>query len=189
MLTMSKSNIENTHLPMAISTITSPNSTGEALSSSSCSSSPTMSESSQYSGDLSHHDTRMKPRPLPMLQRYQPYPTDDSSTSPPLSLQERRQRNKAASAKYRAKKNQQHGEMRSLIASLTRENELLQRQIEHYGQENSQLKATCDRLRGKMMAEKMIKRMMLDDKCDVRRLEERFQLEDAGEDDDLQLSL
>ncbi|KAI7870957.1 hypothetical protein BDF14DRAFT_1715932, partial [Spinellus fusiger] len=80
------------------------------------------------------------------------------------SLQERRQRNKAASAKYRAKKNQQHGEMRSLIDSITKENDLLSRQLDHAQRENSRLKATCDRLRGKMLAEKMLKRLLSQDK-------------------------
>ncbi|KAF7729639.1 hypothetical protein EC973_004012 [Apophysomyces ossiformis] len=89
-------------------------------------------------------------------------PTYNATITPssPLSLQERRQRNKAASAKYRAKKNQQHGEMRSMIGSLTKENQLLQRELEQIRRENSQLKTTCDRLRGKMMAEKMLKRML-----------------------------
>ncbi|KAI9468916.1 MAG: hypothetical protein EXX96DRAFT_589717 [Benjaminiella poitrasii] len=82
------------------------------------------------------------------------------SFSAPLSLQERRQRNKAASAKYRAKKNQQHGEMRALISSLTKENDLLQRQLETARQENNRLKTTCDRLRGKILAEKMLKKLL-----------------------------
>ncbi|KAI8877460.1 hypothetical protein K501DRAFT_148047, partial [Backusella circina FSU 941] len=76
------------------------------------------------------------------------------------SLQERRQRNKAASAKYRAKKNQQQGEMRTLISSLTKENELLQRQVDHVRRENNRLKTTCDQLRGKMLAEKMLKKLL-----------------------------
>ncbi|KAI7876839.1 hypothetical protein K492DRAFT_119376, partial [Lichtheimia hyalospora FSU 10163] len=76
------------------------------------------------------------------------------------SLQERRQRNKAASAKYRAKKNQQYSEMRSLIASLTKENELLSRQLEHMRRENSRLKVTCDRLRGKKVAAKILKQLL-----------------------------
>ncbi|KAI8646626.1 hypothetical protein BD408DRAFT_319639, partial [Parasitella parasitica] len=63
-----------------------------------------------------------------------------------LSIHERRLRNKTASAKYRAKKNQQYGEMRSMISSLTKENELLLRQLDHIQHENSHLKATCDRL-------------------------------------------
>ncbi|CAO3644761.1 unnamed protein product [Mucor hiemalis] len=78
----------------------------------------------------------------------------------PLSLQQRRQRNKAASAKYRAKKNQQHGEMRSHILSLSKENDLLQRQLDHVRGENNRLKVTCDRLRGKMLAEKMLKNLL-----------------------------
>ncbi|ORY96250.1 hypothetical protein BCR43DRAFT_413457, partial [Syncephalastrum racemosum] len=76
------------------------------------------------------------------------------------SLQERRQRNKAASAKYRAKKNQQYGEMRSLIASLTKENELLMRQLDHMNRENSTLKATCDSLRGKKVAAEIIRQYL-----------------------------
>ncbi|CAO3650582.1 unnamed protein product [Mucor fragilis] len=83
-----------------------------------------------------------------------------SATAPPLTLQERRQRNKAASAKYRAKKNQQHGEMRMLISSLTKENDLLQRQLDHVRRDNEKLKVTCDKLRGKMMAEKMLKKLL-----------------------------
>ncbi|KAI8096852.1 uncharacterized protein BX664DRAFT_253031, partial [Halteromyces radiatus] len=70
-----------------------------------------------------------------------------------LSLQERRQRNKTASAKYRAKKNQQHHDMRSMIHSLTKENDVLLRQLEQVKMENQQLKSTCDKLRSKMMAE------------------------------------
>lgn len=85
-----------------------------------------------------------------------------SMQSPPLSLQERRQRNKAASAKYRAKKNHQHGEMRCMITSLTKENDLLLRQLDHVRRENNRLKATCDKLRGKMLAEKMLKKLLND---------------------------
>lgn len=80
----------------------------------------------------------------------------------PLSLHERRLRNKTASAKYRAKKNQQHGEMRSMIASLTKENELLLRQLDHVQHENAHLKTTCDRLRGKIMAQKMLKQYLVE---------------------------
>ncbi|KAI8987951.1 hypothetical protein BDF20DRAFT_985331 [Mycotypha africana] len=82
-------------------------------------------------------------------------------SSPLLSLHERRQRNKAASAKYRAKKNQQYGEMRSMIATITKENELLQRQLEQVRRENHQLKLTCDKLRGKMLAEKLLQKMLM----------------------------
>lgn len=79
-----------------------------------------------------------------------------------LSLQERRLRNKTASAKYRAKKNQQHCEMRSMIATLTKENELLMRQLDHVKHENTHLKATCDKLRGKMIAQKMLKQYLVE---------------------------
>ncbi|ORY96288.1 hypothetical protein BCR43DRAFT_491429 [Syncephalastrum racemosum] len=92
------------------------------------------------------------------------YAASSEISAPPLSLQERRQRNKAASAKYRAKKNQQHCEMRRVIASLTRENELLQRQLDHVARENRHLKATCDRLRGKMLAERMLQRLLKNSK-------------------------
>jgi hypothetical protein len=83
-------------------------------------------------------------------------------TSTPLSLHERRLRNKTASAKYRAKKNQQHGEMRAMISSLTKENELLLRQLDHVQNENGHLKANCDRLRGKIMAQKMLKQYLVE---------------------------
>ncbi|KAG0168030.1 hypothetical protein DFQ28_004229 [Apophysomyces sp. BC1034] len=82
----------------------------------------------------------------------------------PISLDERRQRNKSASAKYRAKKNQKYIEMRTLIASLTKENELLMRQLDNVRDENAKLKSTCDRLRGKMLAEKMLKRFLGNEK-------------------------
>jgi hypothetical protein len=84
------------------------------------------------------------------------------NTSAPLSLHERRLRNKTASAKYRAKKNQQHGEMRAMISSLTKENELLLRQLDHVQHENGHLKSTCDRLRGKLMAQKMLKQYLVE---------------------------
>ncbi|KAI8047727.1 uncharacterized protein B0P05DRAFT_447866, partial [Gilbertella persicaria] len=78
------------------------------------------------------------------------------------SLDERRLRNKTASAKYRAKKNQQHGEMRATISNLTKENELLMRQLEHTQLENNHLKATCDRLRGRIMAQKILKQYLVE---------------------------
>lgn len=100
----------------------------------------------------------------------------------PLSLQERRQRNKAASAKYRAKKNQQHGEMRSHILALSKENDLLQRQLDHVRGENNRLKATCDRLRGKMLAEKMLKNLL------NGKGEEGEEDEDEDEDENMELA-
>ena len=203
---MSKSfSMENLQLPMAISTITSPPHTAtdevmSSCSSSSCSPSPTISESLQYSDKHYYDYHREKPHSLPSSsltspqREYHPYlhnskptalPTSPSlSITTPLSLQERRERNKAASAKYRAKKNLQHGEMKSVIASLTRENELLQRQLEHIKQENNQLKATCDRIRGKMMAEKMLKRMMGDDKRKVRELKAALHLKNSDDKDE-----
>jgi hypothetical protein len=106
-----------------------------------------------------------------------------SLQSPPLSLQERRQRNKAASAKYRAKKNHQHGEMRCMISSLTKENDLLLRQLDHVRRENNRLKATCDKLRGKMLAEKMLKKLLNDkEESSINQLKQFEQ--DIEQDDD-----
>lgn len=82
--------------------------------------------------------------------------TDPSQ--PPLTLQERRLRNKAASAKYRQKKNQQQNEMRSMIGRLSEQNAVLERQLQELRLENDRLKATTDRLRGKMVAKKMLKK-------------------------------
>ncbi|KAI8345309.1 hypothetical protein EDC96DRAFT_422622, partial [Choanephora cucurbitarum] len=88
--------------------------------------------------------------------------TNTSSSTISLSLHERRLRNKTASAKYRAKKSQQHEEMRTTISILTKENELLMRQFEHARLENSHLKTTCDRLRGRLMAQKMLKQCLIE---------------------------
>lgn len=110
-------------------------------------------------------------------------PSMSSLQSPPLSLQERRQRNKAASAKYRAKKNHQHGEMRCMISSLTKENDLLLRQLDHVRRENNRLKATCDKLRGKMLAEKMLKKLLNDkEETSINQLKQLEQ--DIAQDDD-----
>ena len=164
--------------PMAISSIISSTSSSFSTTSSnvaisppsyqvesSSSSAPSSPESRQQREIYNHHhehhhdgsngiDSGLYNTPTPSCGRGR------SSTPPPLSLQERRQRNKAASAKYRAKKNQQHGEMRSLIASLTKENELLLRQLDHIKRENSRLKSTCDRLRGKKVAANILKRFL-----------------------------
>ncbi|CEJ02255.1 hypothetical protein CU097_011225 [Rhizopus azygosporus] len=101
--------------------------------------------------------------------------SNNGSNNVSLSLHERRQRNKAASAKYRAKKNQQHGEMRSRIMSLSQENDILQRQLEYARQENHKLREACDKLRGKMLAENVLQKLLHnnnnsihgDDLCDV----------------------
>ncbi|KAL1931434.1 hypothetical protein VTP01DRAFT_9576 [Rhizomucor pusillus] len=214
--------------PMAISTITSPPlqrwddeqmdlhyrrpSSSSSYRSSSASSSPQFAPSPDYlqvaspppsnnnSSDTHRRystDVRLYYSPY---SQSQPTESTNSSLAGPLSLQERRRRNKAASAKYRAKKNQQHGEMRRLIASLTRENELLQRQLDHMSRENNRLKATCDNLRGKMMAAKMIHKLLGDSngaqddgaeqlKCSEQRLGlfmKRFE-EDMDFDDDDEL--
>ncbi|KAI8328989.1 hypothetical protein BC941DRAFT_329068, partial [Chlamydoabsidia padenii] len=78
----------------------------------------------------------------------------------PLSLHERRIRNKTASAKYRAKKNQQYHEMRSMILSLTKENDVLIRQFEQLKADNRYLKSECDKFRSKMLAARMLKKML-----------------------------
>ncbi|KAI8359993.1 hypothetical protein BD560DRAFT_405142 [Blakeslea trispora] len=77
---------------------------------------------------------------------------------PPLTLQERRLRNKAASAKYRQKKNQQQNEMRLMIGRLSEQNAVLERQLQELRLENDRLKTTADKLRGKMVAKKMLKK-------------------------------
>ncbi|ORZ02553.1 hypothetical protein BCR43DRAFT_415739, partial [Syncephalastrum racemosum] len=94
-------------------------------------------------------------------------PTSSASLSsasiangPPLTLQERRMRNKAASAKYRQKKNQQQNEMRHMIGKLSEQNAVLDRQLQELRMENERLRAAADKLRGKMVAKKMVKQWM-----------------------------
>ncbi|KAI9253602.1 hypothetical protein BY458DRAFT_521676 [Sporodiniella umbellata] len=65
----------------------------------------------------------------------------------PLTMEERRQRNKTASAKYRKKKLSEH-------------HAVLERQLQELRQENERLKSTSDKLRGKMEARKMLKKWM-----------------------------
>ncbi|CEG64318.1 hypothetical protein RMATCC62417_01310 [Rhizopus microsporus] len=83
---------------------------------------------------------------------------DREASSAPLTLEERRLRNKAASAKYRQKKSQQHSEMKYMISKLSEQNAVLERQLQELRLENERLKATSDRLRGKMVARKMLKK-------------------------------
>lgn len=52
--------------------------------------------------------------------------------------------------------------MRAMISSLTKENELLIRQLNHIQHENNHLKSTCDKLRGKLMAQKMLKQYLVE---------------------------
>ncbi|KAG2221514.1 hypothetical protein INT45_008839 [Circinella minor] len=75
----------------------------------------------------------------------------------PLTLQERRLRNKAASAKYRQKKNQQQNDMRQMICRLSEHNAVLERQLQELRMENERLRASADRLRGKMVAKKILR--------------------------------
>ncbi|CAG8462803.1 7437_t:CDS:1 [Funneliformis caledonium] len=77
----------------------------------------------------------------------------------PLSLQERRERNKIASAKYRAKKHKQNQEMSSTIAELSAENNVLLRQLEEAKSENLELKELVDRLKSKLVEGKILKRL------------------------------
>lgn len=75
-------------------------------------------------------------------------------------LQERRQRNKAASAKYRQKKNIQHYEMRSMINQISERNAILERQLREVREENQKLRAINDKLRGKYVAKKLLGQWM-----------------------------
>ena len=65
----------------------------------------------------------------------------------PLSLAERRQRNKAASAKYRAKKHAVTAQMSNRINELTASNARLQRDLDDAQRENQKLKDKCEDLR------------------------------------------
>lgn len=102
-----------------------------------------------------------------------------SNSSTQLSLCERRLRNKTASAKYRAKKNQQQGEMRSMISSLTKENELLLRQLDHIQHENNHLKETCDKLRGKIIAQKMLKQYLVETEQQQQQQQQHFPVDQS----------
>ncbi|KAI8640230.1 hypothetical protein BD408DRAFT_420145 [Parasitella parasitica] len=83
-----------------------------------------------------------------------------SMSVPLLSLKERRQRNKVASAKYRGKKKEEYENMQQQVSALLKDNEVLQRQLDQVRRENNKLKSTCDKLRGKMLAKKMLKEML-----------------------------
>ncbi|KAL9558372.1 hypothetical protein PS6_001339 [Mucor atramentarius] len=84
------------------------------------------------------------------------YQSNDDIHHPIDQLQERRERNKAASAKYRQKKNMQQHEMRNMICQISDRNAMLERQIQEVRQENQQLRATADKLRGKLVASKLL---------------------------------
>ncbi|KAI9365237.1 hypothetical protein BD770DRAFT_378090 [Pilaira anomala] len=74
-----------------------------------------------------------------------------------VTLQERRQRNKAASAKYRQKKNIQQHEMRNMINQISERNALLERQLKEVREENQKLRIDADKLRGKFVAKKLLR--------------------------------
>ncbi|KAF9104476.1 hypothetical protein BGX27_010075 [Mortierella sp. AM989] len=76
-----------------------------------------------------------------------------------LSANDRRERNKAASAKYRAKKHYQSGEMRTQITELQDYNNVVTRQLEECRAENALLKNQVEKLKGRLVAEKVLKRL------------------------------
>lgn len=92
------------------------------------------------------------------------------NTSEMMLLQERRLRNKTASAKYRAKKNRQYDEMRTMLCKMTKENEILLRQLNNLHKENQELKKMLDTLRGKVIAQKMIKQYLCNGLSDADNL-------------------
>lgn len=109
---------------------------------------------------------------------------------PPLTLQERRARNKAASAKYRQKKNQQQNEMRQMITRLSEQNAVLERQMQELRKENERLRAAADRLRGKMVAKKMLRQWIgrhhqrKDGQADKKKLFDDIDFDLTSSDDD-----
>ncbi|KAI1307890.1 hypothetical protein EDD11_004362 [Mortierella claussenii] len=85
--------------------------------------------------------------------------SDAAAGGIPLSANDRRERNKAASAKYRAKKHYQSGEMRTQITTLQDHNNVLTRQLEECRTENTSLKNLVEKLKGRLVAEKVLKRL------------------------------
>ncbi|EIE83830.1 hypothetical protein RO3G_08535 [Rhizopus delemar RA 99-880] len=73
-----------------------------------------------------------------------------------LSLTDRRERNKAASARYRIKKNTQYHEMKKTIQEITARNQVLETQLQELHNENQKLKSATDRLRSRLMAKKLL---------------------------------
>lgn len=73
--------------------------------------------------------------------------------------------------------------MRSLISSLTKENEFLSRQLEHMRRENSRLKVTCDRLRGKKVAAKILKQLLAS-KSSQAEAYDPLQLDEEDDDEE-----
>ncbi|KAI8343086.1 hypothetical protein BC941DRAFT_410391 [Chlamydoabsidia padenii] len=110
------------------------------------SSSPSLSISSSFSS----------PPHRPQYQGLSDEDGTDYSNPGGLTLLERRQRNKTASAKYRQKKNKQQSEMKRMIDSLTEQDALLKRQMVELRMENQRLKSMNEHLRGKILAKKML---------------------------------
>lgn len=91
-------------------------------------------------------------------------PSNESLST--LSVAERRERNKVASAKYRAKKHKQTQEMgsqiqtlNSKITGLVAENGLLERQLLELKDENAQLKGTIEELKMQLVEDNILKRL------------------------------
>ncbi|CAO3662761.1 unnamed protein product [Umbelopsis vinacea] len=72
-----------------------------------------------------------------------------SQSQESMSLDERRKRNKAASAKYRAKKQIQISQMSKKINSLTEENNLLQERLQQVCDDNNHLRAKVQAMQGR----------------------------------------
>ncbi|KAG0172711.1 hypothetical protein DFQ30_009834 [Apophysomyces sp. BC1015] len=70
----------------------------------------------------------------------------NSMTEHPMTLEERRQRNKIASAKYRAKKQASLRSMATRLSQLTSANVSLQRDLTQTRQENEALRRICKAL-------------------------------------------
>ncbi|KAF9578817.1 hypothetical protein BGW38_005200, partial [Lunasporangiospora selenospora] len=97
--------------------------------------------------------------PSPPPSSIVPGATSANHLSAPLSVNDRRERNKAASAKYRAKKHHQSGEMRSQISYLQDQNSVMSRQLDETRTENATLKAQVEKLKSRLVAEKVLKRL------------------------------
>ncbi|CAO3668895.1 unnamed protein product [Rhizopus stolonifer] len=123
----------------------------------------------------------------PFSTLYQRQIEEDEEDHGPLTMEERRQRNKQASAKYRQKKNQQQNEMKHTIRHLSEHHAVLERQLQELRLENERLKITSDKLRGKMEARKMLKKWMnkQSDGLDVYNYNAMFDLSHSDQEDSL----
>ncbi|KAI9266102.1 hypothetical protein BY458DRAFT_512662 [Sporodiniella umbellata] len=78
----------------------------------------------------------------------EPYCTSDSYHDQFLSTtNEKRERNKAASAKYRIKKNMEYREMRNTIQKITTKNQVLETQLQKLREENRELRLISDQIK------------------------------------------